>query len=192
MMVQEEDHNKNLLRYQYCNADCQSNIYIRMVNLSIFSPPSIHSTKQLQGQSSIQSTNQLSQQPPTSPPTIKMVRRTARTTRTKPSMMSRLRGRHNRAGRTNRTTVTTTTTTTNAPVHHQRRRASIGDKVSGALMKLRGTLTRRPGLKVILGPQQKFYELCTNMSPRLLALAACMAPTVAARTGPTTRAYLSA
>ncbi|KAF2664327.1 hypothetical protein BT63DRAFT_460629 [Microthyrium microscopicum] len=33
------------------------------------------------------------------------------------------------------------------PAHHQHRRASIGDKVSGALMKLRGTLTRRPGLK---------------------------------------------
>jgi len=38
-------------------------------------------------------------------------------------------------------------TTHNAPVHHQRRRTSIGDKVSGALMKLRGSLTRRPGLK---------------------------------------------
>jgi hypothetical protein len=34
------------------------------------------------------------------------------------------------------------------PLHHQRRRASIGDKVSGAFMKLRGSLTRRPGLKV--------------------------------------------
>lgn len=33
------------------------------------------------------------------------------------------------------------------PVHHQRRHASIGDKISGAMMKLRGSLTRRPGLK---------------------------------------------
>ncbi|KAF2398734.1 hypothetical protein EJ06DRAFT_464290, partial [Trichodelitschia bisporula] len=38
-------------------------------------------------------------------------------------------------------------TTTGAPVHHHRRRPSIGDKISGAMMKLRGSLTRRPGLK---------------------------------------------
>jgi len=31
--------------------------------------------------------------------------------------------------------------------HVQHRRASIGDKISGAFMKLQGTLTRRPGLK---------------------------------------------
>lgn len=31
--------------------------------------------------------------------------------------------------------------------HTQHRRASIGDKISGAFMKLQGTLTRRPGLK---------------------------------------------
>merc|ERR1711881_607683 len=31
--------------------------------------------------------------------------------------------------------------------HHNRRKASMGDKVSGAMMKLRGSLTRRPGLK---------------------------------------------
>ncbi|MCJ1313327.1 hypothetical protein MMC25_007004 [Agyrium rufum] len=37
-------------------------------------------------------------------------------------------------------------TTTTAPHHHQRR-PSLGDKVSGAMMKLRGSLTRRPGLK---------------------------------------------
>ncbi|KAG5981062.1 hypothetical protein E4U55_003336 [Claviceps digitariae] len=58
-----------------------------------------------------------------------------------------------------RTHHTHTTTTTTAPrrrglftrrqpvVHHQKRKASFGDKVSGALMKLRGSLTRRPGLK---------------------------------------------
>ncbi|KAG5928389.1 hypothetical protein E4U42_000736 [Claviceps africana] len=33
-------------------------------------------------------------------------------------------------------------------VHHQKRKASFGDKLSGALMRLRGSLTRRPGLKV--------------------------------------------
>jgi len=38
-----------------------------------------------------------------------------------------------------------TTHHNNGPV--PRRRTSIGDKVSGALMKLRGSLTRRPGLK---------------------------------------------
>ncbi|OAA42119.1 hypothetical protein NOR_04968 [Metarhizium rileyi] len=48
-----------------------------------------------------------------------------------------------------------TTTTTRAPrrglfsrrVHHQKRKPTMKDKVSGALMKLRGSLTRRPGLK---------------------------------------------
>jgi hypothetical protein len=32
--------------------------------------------------------------------------------------------------------------------HTQRRKVSMGDKVSGAMMKLNGTLTRRPGKKV--------------------------------------------
>ncbi|KAJ0324941.1 hypothetical protein COL5a_007713, partial [Colletotrichum fioriniae] len=34
-----------------------------------------------------------------------------------------------------------------APVHHQRRKPSMGDKISGAMLKLKGTLTRRPGQK---------------------------------------------
>lgn len=51
---------------------------------------------------------------------------------------------------------TTTTTTTprrrglfsrRAPVQHHKRHATIGDKISGALLKLRGSLTRRPGMK---------------------------------------------
>ncbi|KAK5661556.1 hypothetical protein OQA88_11464 [Cercophora sp. LCS_1] len=33
-------------------------------------------------------------------------------------------------------------------VHHQKRHATIGDKISGALLKLKGTLTGRPGQKV--------------------------------------------
>ncbi|KAM0557123.1 hypothetical protein ACHAPJ_005386 [Fusarium lateritium] len=70
--------------------------------------------------------------------------------------------------RTHRQTVTTTTTTTKprrrgmfggagrrthgttaarAPVHHHQRRPSVKDKVSGALLKLKGSLTRRPGVK---------------------------------------------
>ncbi|OAQ61973.1 hypothetical protein VFPPC_14209 [Pochonia chlamydosporia 170] len=32
-------------------------------------------------------------------------------------------------------------------VHHQKRKPTMKDKVSGALMKIRGSLTRRPGLK---------------------------------------------
>ncbi|KAK4113973.1 hypothetical protein N656DRAFT_778028 [Canariomyces notabilis] len=31
--------------------------------------------------------------------------------------------------------------------HHQKRRTSIGDKISGALLRLKGTLTGRPGQK---------------------------------------------
>ncbi|KAI0015995.1 hypothetical protein F4780DRAFT_716367 [Xylariomycetidae sp. FL0641] len=55
-----------------------------------------------------------------------------------------------------RTTHTTTTHTTtrrrglfgrSRRVHHHKRHATLGDKVSGALLKLRGTLTRRPGKK---------------------------------------------
>lgn len=36
-----------------------------------------------------------------------------------------------------------------APVHHHQRRPSMKDKVSGALLKLKGSLTRRPGVKVL-------------------------------------------
>ncbi|KAI3318010.1 hypothetical protein HD806DRAFT_513407 [Xylariaceae sp. AK1471] len=32
-------------------------------------------------------------------------------------------------------------------VHHQKRHVTFGDKVSGALLKLKGTLTHRPGQK---------------------------------------------
>ncbi|KAM5352363.1 hypothetical protein ACJ41O_005086 [Fusarium nematophilum] len=60
-----------------------------------------------------------------------------------------------------RHTVTTTTTTAKprrglfgggrrtraTPVHHQQRRPSMKDKVSGALLRLKGSLTRRPGVK---------------------------------------------
>ncbi|KAJ3488076.1 hypothetical protein NLG97_g6271 [Lecanicillium saksenae] len=33
------------------------------------------------------------------------------------------------------------------PAHHHKRKTSIGDKISGALLKLRGSLTHRPGVK---------------------------------------------
>jgi len=89
--------------------------------------------------------------------------RTTRTTRStaRPSLKTRLLGggRKTHATRAPATTTTTTTTktvrttggrhghATAAPVHHHKRHATMGDKVSGALMKLRGSLTRRPGLK---------------------------------------------
>ncbi|TVY33106.1 hypothetical protein LOCC1_G008003, partial [Lachnellula occidentalis] len=78
---------------------------------------------------------------------------------TKPTLMTRLRGR-NANTRTVKTTTrvepvthhhhathTTHTRGRAQPVHHHKRRVSVGDKVSGAMMKLRGSLTRRPGLK---------------------------------------------
>ncbi|KAK8139722.1 hypothetical protein PG984_000845 [Apiospora sp. TS-2023a] len=51
--------------------------------------------------------------------------------------------------------ATTTTTTTRRRgffgrkkvVHHQKRHATLGDKISGAMLKLKGSLTRRPGQK---------------------------------------------
>ena len=61
-----------------------------------------------------------------------------------------------------RTTVTKTSSnplTGSSTTHHHtgghhttangvpRRKVSMGDKISGAMMKLRGTVTRRPGLK---------------------------------------------
>jgi len=83
---------------------------------------------------------------------------------TKPTLMTRLRGRNaktrtvkttttlepapvraaprSRWGRSNRRTVHA------QPVVHHRRHVSIGDKISGAMMKLKGSLTRRPGVKV--------------------------------------------
>ncbi|KAK7179162.1 hypothetical protein DPSP01_012064 [Paraphaeosphaeria sporulosa] len=89
--------------------------------------------------------------------------RTTRTTRTKPSLKTRLMGAPRTGTRTSarRAPATTTTTTTTkttrtthgaghhgaTTTHHHKRHATMGDKVSGALMKLRGSLTRRPGLK---------------------------------------------
>ncbi|KAI1363085.1 hypothetical protein F5Y08DRAFT_254297 [Xylaria arbuscula] len=61
-----------------------------------------------------------------------------------------------------RHTTTRTTTTTrrhhglfsraqpahhSTPVHHHKRHVTLGDKVSGTLLKLKGTLTHRPGQK---------------------------------------------
>ncbi|KAF5847123.1 hypothetical protein GGP41_003411 [Bipolaris sorokiniana] len=89
--------------------------------------------------------------------------RTVRTTRTtaRPSLKTRLMGGRKTRTHTKRAPAATTTTTTTtrttrttgghhghaAPVHHHKRHATMGDKVSGMMMKLRGSLTRRPGLK---------------------------------------------
>ncbi|KAK6348193.1 hypothetical protein TWF718_006003 [Orbilia javanica] len=83
---------------------------------------------------------------------------TVRTTRTKPSLIDRLTGRrghtvtttsttHSSRPRTHRHHHHTHATTATVPVHHQRRRPGLGDKISGALMRIKGSLTRRPGLK---------------------------------------------
>ncbi|KAF4430946.1 hypothetical protein F53441_13931 [Fusarium austroafricanum] len=64
---------------------------------------------------------------------------TTTTTTTKP----RRRGMFGGGGAGRRTHATTTA----APVHHHQRRPSMKDKVSGALLKLKGSLTRRPGVK---------------------------------------------
>ncbi|KAJ4395664.1 hypothetical protein N0V91_010684 [Didymella pomorum] len=96
-------------------------------------------------------------------------RTSTRTTRSSahPSLKSKLLGGNKRHTATKRnpvtgTTTTTTTTTkttrttgghhaagrtTAGPVHHHKRHATMGDKVSGALTKLKGTLTGRPGVK---------------------------------------------
>ena len=48
----------------------------------------------------------------------------------------------------------------------------MGDKISGAMMKLRGSLTRRPGLKV--GPQLDLIDFLKLTEIRLLALEGCV------------------
>lgn len=57
------------------------------------------------------------------------------------------------------TTRTTRTTTTRRhglfgrrKVHHQKRKATMGDKIAGAMKKLKGTILRNPGEKVSLSP----------------------------------------
>ncbi|TGO49539.1 hypothetical protein BCON_0207g00080 [Botryotinia convoluta] len=105
----------------------------------------------------------LPQIPTTTPPNQNLNLKMAHTTTTvttKPSLLSRLRG-----AKTHRRTYENTTThsthhrkqrtwggrrragVTAQPVHHHHRKPSVGDKISGALLKLRGSLTGRPGLK---------------------------------------------
>ncbi|KAI9796547.1 MAG: hypothetical protein M1833_006111 [Piccolia ochrophora] len=83
--------------------------------------------------------------------TVKTTTTTTRTTR--PTLMSRLRGRKHRRAAPHHSTAHHgtahhgTTHTTAARPGQRRRKVSLGDKVSGALLKLKGTLTHRPGQK---------------------------------------------
>jgi hypothetical protein len=99
--------------------------------------------------------------------------KTTRTTETHPQGL----GHHGHGGRgpmaSNRRTHHTHAA---APVHHQRRKPSMGDKVSGAMMKLQGSLTRKPGKKVCcLRPILIGNKML--MKYRLLARGECTAPT---------------
>ena len=93
---------------------------------------------------------------------------TVQTRTTKPTLMTRLRGR-NATSRTVKTTTkvepaTAANTRTarksgwgrnrrtahhsTTPVVHHKRHATLGDKISGAMLKLKGSLTHRPAVKV--------------------------------------------
>ena len=73
------------------------------------------------------------------------------TTTTGGGRMSR-RNRRKHHGHTASTGSTTANGVGGVGHHHHQRRPSLGDKVSGALMRVRGSLTRRPGLKACLFP----------------------------------------
>lgn len=123
--------------------------------------------------------------------------RLVETTTTKPTLMTKLRGRH-----ANKRTVKTTTEIKSEParttrtsrsgwsgnrrsarhneqvVHHHKRHASIGDKISGAMMKLKGSLTRRPGVKaagtrrmVCLPLNLVYFERMTNILSSMVLMA---------------------
>ena len=51
-------------------------------------------------------------------------------------------------GRSTAGRSTTGTTRTRAPATHHQRTPGVGDKVGGAMTKLKGTLTGKPGVKV--------------------------------------------
>ncbi|OIW28901.1 hypothetical protein CONLIGDRAFT_633094 [Coniochaeta ligniaria NRRL 30616] len=70
---------------------------------------------------------------------------------------------------THRHTTTTTTTRRHGlfgrrrPVVHQKRHATLGDKVSGALKKLKGTIMGRPGEKVSPQPPYRTMSCMTGL-----------------------------
>ena len=82
-------------------------------------------------------------------------RRSGRNHVAKPSLKQRLFGTKTRAPRTTTATPVRTkrgvgkrhTPRTTAATTTPRRKTSVGDKVSGAMLKLKGSLTHRPGEK---------------------------------------------
>jgi hypothetical protein len=99
--------------------------------------------------------------------------RSANTTTAKPSLLGRLKGNNHTTTTTTKHTTnpitgshtTKTTKVENGAGHHashhtgtagtttgttrvQKRKPTIGDKVSGAMMNLKGTVTGKPGVKV--------------------------------------------
>ncbi|KAJ6115432.1 hypothetical protein N7486_001210 [Penicillium sp. IBT 16267x] len=81
--------------------------------------------------------------------------RTTTTTRTtKPTFMTRLKG-PNAKSKTVKTTTTTNPSTSyrtnkrhlGPQQHHHKRKPTFGDKISGAMLKMKGSLTHRPGVK---------------------------------------------
>jgi len=121
---------------------------------------------------------------------------------TKPTLMTRLKGRnaktqtvkttttieprseairHNHHNHTTGATGARTTRSSrwggssrrNEPVVHHKRHASVGDKISGAMMKLKGSLTRRPGVKVSF-PFSQANAQYANENSRLQEQGECM------------------
>lgn len=94
--------------------------------------------------------------------------RSRRTYERKPGIMDRLRKRppphdskvttkHSKNPITGTETTTHTTKTeghhgnthhTNGTAHHHHRKPTAGDKISGAMMKVKGSITKKPGVKV--------------------------------------------
>ncbi|KAI5844080.1 hypothetical protein BZA05DRAFT_476942 [Tricharina praecox] len=69
----------------------------------------------------------------------------SRLTRPRPATATRAPRARRTYGRKPRTVLNAPATTT--VTHHHRRKPSMGDRISGALLKLKGTLTGRPGQK---------------------------------------------
>jgi len=74
----------------------------------------------------------------------------------------------------------------------QHRKPSMGDKLSGGLMNLKGSLTGKPGVKVSYFSMLQTRGNLLTMQFRLLALAAHMAPMAKAHVACTDRRVASA
>ena len=106
---------------------------------------------------------------------------TTKTTKTHPRGV----GHHGHGGRGPMASTTHTHhTTAAAPVQHHRRKPGISDKVSGAIMKMKGSLTRKPGsswrnganvsslrLRSLSGSKWLYLSVLSSSSPLLCAVA---------------------